>query len=132
MTRFQRTPGRPLPAQQPDAPRSRLVRGTVALGLGLFLGACNMAALPQILDPAPAPATPNVSNDGQRAIAACLNRAEAQGLAVSGVSNASEIRNAAGRPVGQNVFVDVSRGGQPFNVRCNYSYDSAQARIMTL
>ncbi|MGY6634928.1 MAG: hypothetical protein ACXIU8_14475 [Alkalilacustris sp.] len=136
MNHFSRLDVRPSPTgESPDSRRSAVpLRVCAALGVGMLLGACNMAALPPILDPtpAPAPSAPGVDADGQRAIAACLNQAEARGLTVSGVSNASEIRNAAGRPVGQNVFVDVTRGTQTFNVRCNYSYASAQARIMTL
>ncbi|MBK5928662.1 hypothetical protein [Rhodobaculum claviforme] len=112
---------------------ARPARAGLALGAGLLLGACNMAGLPPILDPTPtAPPTAGMSSDAQRATAACLDRAEAQGLQVTGVSNASEVMGFGGRPVGQNVFVNIGRGGQNVTVRCSYTYDTAEARIMTL
>ncbi len=107
-----------------------IFRAGTALGLAALLGACNMAALPQIIEPAPA--DPGVDLPAQRAIAACLSRAEAQGLEVRGVANSSEVVGPGGAAVGQNVFVDVGRGGQAFTVRCSYTYASSEARIMTL
>lgn len=107
-----------------------VLRTGTALGLAALLGACNVAALPQIIEPAPA--DPGVDRPTQQAVAACLSRAEAQGLEVRGVSNTSEAMGGGGTAVGQNVFVDVGRGGQSFTVRCNYSYATSEARIMTI
>ncbi|MGY6412170.1 MAG: hypothetical protein ACXIUV_14250 [Alkalilacustris sp.] len=101
-----------------------------ALGLSALLAACNVASLPQIIEPAPA--DPGLDLPTQRAVAACLSSAEARGFDVRGVSNTSEAIGPGGVAVGQNVFVNVARGGQTFNVRCNYSYASSEARIMTL
>ena len=107
-----------------------VLRTGTALGLAGFLAACNVASLPQIIEPAPA--DPGVDLPTQQAIAACLSRAESQGLDVRGVANTSEAIGAGGVAMGQNVFVDVARGGQTFTVRCNYSYAGSEARIMTL
>ncbi len=111
--------------------RRGLARATLALGLAGLLGACNMAALPDFTQPAPS-APSGVDAGSQRAIAACLNRAEAQGFTVTGVSSATDMVGRDGRPSGQNVFVDVGRGGQSLTVRCSYSYATSEARIMTL
>ncbi len=107
-----------------------LFRAGTALGLAALLAACNIASLPQIIEPAPS--DPGVDQPAQQAIAACLERAEAQGLDVRGVANTSEAMGGGGTAVGQNVFVEVGRGGQTFTVRCNYSYASSEARIMTI
>lgn len=100
------------------------------LPLAALLAGCQMAALPDLS--APAPAAPAVEPPAERAIAACLERAEAQGLEVRGVASADEVVGGAGTAVGQNVFLQVRRGGQAFELRCNYSYAAEEARIMTL
>jgi len=89
-------------------------------------------ALPAAIDPTPAPAAPRVEPAAERAIAACLGRAEAQGLQVTGVDRADPLLGAGGVVLGQNVFLDVGRGGQSFTVRCAYTEASREARIMTL
>ncbi len=66
------------------------------------------------------------------AVAACRSEAEAQLLTVRGVASTQEIPGSGGRIVSENVMLDVSRGGQNFTVRCAYTRDSGQARIMTL
>ena len=108
----------------------------LALGIAAMLGGCTTAMLPDFSQPAPstAPRTSPTGMDAaeQRAVAACLDRAEAQGFTVSGVSSATDMFGRDGRPSGKNVFVDVSRGGQSFSVRCGYTYATAQAQIMTL
>ena len=100
------------------------------LGVVAVLGACQMAALPPILDPAPA--DPGLDAPAQRAVAACLSQAETQGFEVRGVADATEVVDGADNAVGQNVFVDIGRAGQAATVRCSYTYATSQARVMTL
>ena len=109
------------------------IRRLAAVLVAVSLAAgCTLDTLPPILDPEPAPRTPAVDASAQQAIAACLARAETQGLNVSGVDRSDEIRTVDGVALGQNVFLDVGSGGQSFTVRCSYTYASAEARIMTL
>lgn len=103
-----------------------------ALIAALAMTGCTLAPLPALLDPRPGPAAPPVDAVAQRAIAACLARAEAQGLAVAGVGRAEEVVDGAGTAIGQNVFLEVGSGGSRHTVRCSYGYAGAEARIMTL
>lgn len=103
----------------------------LALAAALLAG-CMPTALPPILDPTPAPQRPAVSEPAERAIAACISRAEAQGLSVTGVDRADPLFGVAAQPTGHNVFLEVGRGGQNFTVRCSHVTASDEARIMTL
>lgn len=100
----------------------------------LALGACTLALAPPASGPGPvaAPSGPAPGGDTAPAVAACRAAAAEQGLTVRGVDSVSEVRGADGLPAGQNVFLDVARGGSSFTLRCNYSYDGSAARIMTL
>jgi hypothetical protein len=100
----------------------------------LALGACTLAmAPPPPGGPAAPPAAgPGAGADARQAVAACRAAAAERGLTVRGVDRVTELRGSDGRPVGQNVFLDVARPGAQFTLRCNYSYASSEARIMTL
>jgi hypothetical protein len=100
----------------------------------LALGACTLALAPPSPGPGPvaAPAGSATGGDTGPAVAACRAAAAEQGLSVRGVDSVSEVRGSDGLPAGQNVFLDVTRGGSGFVLRCSYSNDSAEARIMTL
>lgn len=99
----------------------------------LALGACTLAVAPPPTGPsAPPPSDRAADAAADRAIAACRGRAGEQMLAVRGVEGAEEVRGSGGVPVGQNVFLAVTRGSADYTVRCSYSYATAEARIMTL
>ena len=108
----------------------RLARFGPALLLPALLAGCMQGAMPPLLDPTPAPAAPQMDGEAQRAVAACLDRAETQGLNVAGVDRTTEVVTVDGRAMGQNVFLDIGGGGP--TVRCNYDYAAGEARIMTL
>lgn len=116
-------------------PLARSPRFALLLAPFLLAG-CLPEALPPILDPAPAPAAPAVDSAAQAAIAACLSRAETQGLNVTGVDRADPVMAVgapgAGLASGHNVFLEVGGTGPSFTVRCSHTTATGEARIMTL
>lgn len=79
-----------------------------------------------------APAEPGAPVSAGQAETACLSQGRAQGLAVQGVVGTREVTGPDGAPSARDVMLRVARGQQVYEVRCNYSYASAEARIMSL
>lgn len=109
----------------------------VSLAALLVLAACQNPGAPvglwgQATSPTPgtAVAVARPSADGPEA--ACSAQAEAQGLTVRGVAAARDVTDADGAVTGRDVMLNVMRGQQVYNVRCNYSYETSEARIMSL
>ena len=63
---------------------------------------------------------------------ACMTAGRDAGFTVSGVVGTQEVIGAGGIATSRDVMLGVNRGGQSLQVRCNYSYAEASARIMTL
>lgn len=106
----------------------------------LMLAACDMpdfrarsSAPPPPAPLAPAPVEPGL-NPGQpsAAEAACLAAGRERGFEVQGVVGSSEVMGADGRPASRDVLMRVARGQQIFDLRCNYDYGGAMARVMAL
>lgn len=111
-----------------------VMKPLASLSLVALLSGCMLAlpAPPPAATPGGGPgamAPPTAASGGA---AACRSEAEAQLLTVRGVASTQEIPGSGGRIVAENVMLDVSRGGQNFTVRCAYTRDSGEARIMTL
>ena len=92
---------------------------------------------------APAPAPGAVAPDtpaptdadsppASTAEAACTRQGRDQGLNVREVVGTREVTDSEGRPVARDVMLRVARGEQVFDIRCNYRYAEARARIMSL
>lgn len=80
-----------------------------------------------VIDPAP-----GVAPSASVAENACVSAGQAQGLAVQGVVGTRETMGTDGMAQSRDVMLRVARGQQVYDVRCAYSYASAQARIMSL
>jgi len=63
---------------------------------------------------------------------ACMAAGRERGFVVQGVVGSSDVAGADGLPVSRDVMLRVARGAQVFDLRCNYHYGGAQARIMVL
>lgn len=63
---------------------------------------------------------------------ACLAAGRDAGFDVQGVVGTREVIGASGLADSRDVMLRVNRSGQSVEVRCNYSYAGASARIMTL
>lgn len=63
---------------------------------------------------------------------ACVQQAQAQGLDVRVVTQSRPVSGSGGIVVGRDVVLTVQQGGEVYDVRCNYSNESTEARIMTL
>lgn len=103
----------------------------------LVLAACQNPDAPAGLwGAAPAPAAGDAATVARPSVsdpeAACSAQAEAQGLSVRGVAAARDVTGADGAVTGRDVMLSVMRGQQVYNVRCNYSYETNEARIMSL
>lgn len=79
-----------------------------------------------------APTAPGAGVSAGQAETACLSQGRAQGLAVQGVVGTREVAGADGLPRARDVMLRVARGQQIYEVRCSYTYASAEARIMSL
>lgn len=75
---------------------------------------------------APAPTGANAAET------ACLAAGRERGFQVQGVTGSSEVMGADGRPASRDVMMRVQRGQQIFDLRCNYDYGGAMARVMAL
>ena len=125
---------------------NRIARNLTAI-VGVFVVA-GCSQLPVRFDLGPArpsapPATtigaePVVRSGAEGAVpagqaeAACMAQVQQQGLAVQGVVGTREVTRADGAPSARDVMLRVARGQQVYEVRCNYSYAGAEARIMSL
>ena len=119
----------------------RIGRAACGAALALVLAGC---ALPPLGDlrpgtgaSAPAAAAPAPGGDDAiptagEAEAACVARGREQGLDVQSVVGSRVQRDADEQPVARDVMLRVARQGQVFDLRCNYRYASAEARIMSL
>jgi hypothetical protein len=91
------------------------------------LAGCEMEA------PPPGPGwggrPPHGQIDIGRAERACVEQAERQGLRVRRVGRTEILTAPNGRVVGAQTILRVTRGGRPYPVRCNYSFDSRTARL---
>lgn len=79
-----------------------------------------------------APTATGAAAPASQAEAACLSQGRAQGLAVQGVVGTREVAGPDGSPRARDVMLRVARGQQIYEVRCSYTYASAEARIMSL
>ena len=83
-------------------------------------------AAPEIAPP------PGEVATASRAESACVATGREQGLTVHRVVGTRETRDSDGMVTGRDVMLQVSRTGQMYEVRCNYSAQSDTARIMSL
>jgi len=128
---------------------NRTARNLIALAGILIVAGCSQPPLRIIPGPSPArlsaqpmasvqpiapiaPAVPGAAASAGQAEAACLAQGRAQGLSVQGVVGTREVTAADGSTSARDVMLRVARGQQVYEVRCNYSYASAEARIMSL
>jgi len=119
--------------------RVRLLMTGALAGLTL-LGACGdipdlrygprPGFFPQPSAPAAPGAIPGPSSS--QAEQACMTAGTGAGFEVLGVVGTREITGADGLAVSRDVMLRVRSGGQTVEVRCNFAYDTAAARIMTL
>lgn len=72
------------------------------------------------------------AGEAARAEQACRAAAINGGLAVNGIADNREVRDAGGFPIARDVMLNVTRGGQNFTVRCSYAMASDDARLMVL
>jgi hypothetical protein len=87
----------------------------------------------QTAPPPPAPSADiGVRRSAGAAEAACVAQGEMQGMNVQSVVGTREVAGVGGEPGSRDVMLRVARGQQVFDVRCSYSYATAEARIMTL
>ncbi len=63
---------------------------------------------------------------------ACVQQAQEQGLDMRVVSESRPVSGAGGIVVGRDVVLTVRSGGEVYDVRCSYSNETGEARIMTL
>ncbi|MCC5986382.1 MAG: hypothetical protein JJT95_01790 [Pararhodobacter sp.] len=124
---------------------ARLGRVVWLAALTLALGGCQ---LPMPGDwrpgasegraPAPAAALPRAEPSGGavpttgEAEAACVAQGRSQGLEVQSVVGSRVQRGEDDVPLARDVMLRVARGGQVYDLRCNYQYASSEARIMSL
>lgn len=99
------------------------------------------SAAPATADPAPDPATDPLGEgagiaapapSASVAEAACMQAGRDRDLTVREIVGTREVPGADGIPASRDVMLRVARGQQVYDVRCSYSYASAQARIMSL
>ncbi|MBF2050980.1 MAG: hypothetical protein EDM05_009485 [Leptolyngbya sp. IPPAS B-1204] len=67
-----------------------------------------------------------------RAREACRNQAEQQRLTVNQVVSTMPISGSGGQMIGSDVILNVSRGGNTYDVRCTYDNASRSATIANL
>ena len=67
-----------------------------------------------------------------RAERACVAQAEREGLRVRGVMSTEIVTSRRGRVIGTQTILRVSRGGRGFPVRCDYTFDTRDARITSI
>ena len=114
-----------------------LMTGALA-GLTL-LGACGdipdmrfgprAQSMPRAIPTAPGASASPAPN---LAAQACIAAGTEAGFEVLGVVGTREVSGLQGNAVSRDVMLRVRRGGQTVEVRCNFAYDTAAARIMTL
>lgn len=63
---------------------------------------------------------------------ACFEAARAAGFEGLRLVGSAEVMGTQGLATSRDVMIGVRRGGQSFEVRCSYSYETLSARIMTL
>lgn len=78
-----------------------------------------------------APILPGAPSAGA-AEAACTAAGRERGFEVQGVVGSADVVGADGRAVSRDVMLRVVRGGQQFDLRCNYVYADGLARVMAL
>jgi len=84
-----------------------------------------------VAPPAPFEGPPGLPR-AAAAEAACTAAGRERGFQVQGVVGSTEVMGPDGQPASRDVMLRVERGGQVFDLRCNYHYASAQARVMAL
>lgn len=124
-------------------------RYPLILTLTLLLAACagvpDFRARTSSSAPRPAPLPANVtmstptpfevapgSAGAPAAEAACTAAGRERGFEVQGVVGSTEVMGTDGQPASRDVMLRVARASQVFDLRCNYHYGSAQARVMAL
>lgn len=103
--------------------------------MALLLSGCTLALpSPWAGSDAPAGPAPAVPPSGTAGLAAraCSDQAAVQGLEVLSVRGSRDVTGSGGLVIGQDVTLQVSRSGQSYDVRCSYTTDSGEARIMSL
>lgn len=63
---------------------------------------------------------------------ACVQEAQDQGLDMRVVAESRPVSGDGGIVVGRDVVLTVQSGGEVYDVRCNYTNATGEARIMTL
>lgn len=114
------------------------LKPTIAL---LALGAVALTACGPFPDararsiarPAPmAPVQPAPGRPANEAESACFEAGRAAGFEGMRLVGSVEVMGTQGVASSRDVMIGVRRGGQSFEVRCSYSYETNSARIMTL
>lgn len=67
-----------------------------------------------------------------RAEQACRAMAAERGLAVNAVQETRAVTGSGGVVTGRDVFLNVTRSGQTYTVRCAYTTTTDEARLMVL
>lgn len=86
-------------------------------------------AAPTVPLPAPLPTDAGMAARAERA---CVQQGRAEGLAVQRVVGTRAVIGPDGQMIGRDVMLQVSRQGRLFDVRCNFTVATDEARIMTL
>jgi hypothetical protein len=67
-----------------------------------------------------------------RAERACVAQAERQGLRVRRLVSTEIVTGSRGRVIGTQTILRVSRGGRTYPVRCNFTFETREARITSI
>jgi hypothetical protein len=122
-------------------PRTTLILTAAALGLAACANVPDLrlrrTAPPPATTPEPMPLPPVDIEPGavpsaSAAEAACMAAGRERGFQVQGVVGSADVAGSDGQPASRDVMLRVARGAQIFDLRCNFHYASAQARVMAL
>ncbi|MCB1391233.1 MAG: hypothetical protein KDK12_19135 [Rhodobacteraceae bacterium] len=113
---------------------------TAGLAASTLLAACGAMPDARYRDPFYRPTYgPPVANPSpgggpapDQAEMACVAAGHDAGFDVERVVGTRELMGPQATATSRDVMLRVRRGGQSLEVRCNYAYDTGQARIMTL
>ena len=122
-------------------PRMTLILTAAALVLGACASAPDLrlrrvapppATTPEPMPLPPAEIEPGTTPSAGAAEAACMAAGRERGFEVQRVVGSADVAGSDGQPASRDVMLRVARGAQVFDLRCNFHYASAQARVMAL